>query len=138
MRPAPLLTEDNAFFWEAATAHRLVAQRCADCGRFRHPPRPMCPECNSLAVEIVELSGRGTIYSFSIIHHPPSPFFEHPVLAVLVELAERIRLVSNLIDVDPSTIQGTSLIGERVEVTFVPTAGEQAVPVFRLARGTSA
>ena len=157
IRPAPLLTEDNAFFWEAATAHRLVAERCADCGRFRHPPRPMCPECNSLAVEVVELSGRGTIYSFSIIHHPPSPLFEYPVLAVLVDLevgarnprgvgarnplevgarnprGQSIRLVSNLVDVDPATITGTSLVGRVVEVMFVPTDGDQAVPVFRLA-----
>ena len=133
MRPAPLLTEDNAFFWEASTAHRLVAQRCAECGRFRHPPRPMCPECNSLTVEIVELSGRGTIYSFSIIHHPPSPFFEYPVLAALVELEEGIRMVSNLTDVDPATISGTSLVGQAVEVTFVPTDGDAAVPVFRIA-----
>ena len=95
----------------------------------------MCPECNSLAVEVVELSGRGTIYSFSIIHHPPSPFFEYPVLAVLVELEEGIRLVSNLLDVDPTTISGTSLVGQAVEVTFVPTDGDQAVPVFRLSEG---
>jgi uncharacterized OB-fold protein len=137
MRPAPLLTEDNAFFWEAATSHRLVAQRCADCGRYRHPPRPMCPACNSMAVDIVELRGRGTIYSFSVIHHPPSPFFEYPVLAVLVELEEGIRLVSNLVGVDAAAIAGTSLIGRAVEVEFTPTANDQAVPVFRLANGSN-
>ena len=95
----------------------------------------MCPECNSLAVDVVELSGRGTIYSFSIIHHPPSPFFEYPVLVVLVELDEGIRLVSNLLDVDPATVSGTALVGQAVEVMFVPTDGDQAVPVFRLAVG---
>ena len=73
MRPAPILTDDNAAFWDAAREHRLVAQRCASCRRLRHPPRPMCPQCRSLDVELVDLSGRGTVYSFSIIHYPPTP-----------------------------------------------------------------
>ena len=105
-RPAPILTDDNAAFWDAARDHRLVAQRCASCGRLRHPPRPMCPHCRSLDVEVVELGGRGTVYSFSIIHYPPTPFFDYPVLAVLVDLDEGIRLVSNLVDVDPATVDG--------------------------------
>ncbi len=132
-RPAPLLTEDNAAFWEAAAEGRLVAQRCAECGRFRHPPRPMCPECHSLAVDIVDLSGEGTIYSFSILHYPTTPYFDYPVLGLLVDLDEGMRLVSNLVDVDPASITDLSLIGRRVTVTFVPTAGDRAVPVFRLA-----
>lgn len=132
-RPAPLLTEDNAAFWEAAAEGRLVAQRCAECGRFRHPPRPMCPECHSLAVEIVDLRGEGTIYSFSILHYPTTPYFDYPVLGLLVDLDEGIRLVSNLVGVDPASITDLSLIGRRVTVTFVPTDGDMAVPVFRLA-----
>jgi uncharacterized OB-fold protein len=132
-RPAPLLTEDNAAFWEAAAAGRLVAQRCADCGRFRHPPRPMCPHCHSLGVDVVDLRGEGTIYSFSILHHPTTPWFDYPVLAVLVDLDEGVRMVSNLIEVDPTSITDLSLVGRRVTVTFAPTADEMAVPVFRLA-----
>ena len=131
-RPAPILTDDNAVFWEGAREHRLVAQRCASCGRLRHPPRPMCPRCRSLEVEIVELSGRGTVYSFSIIHYPPTPFFDYPVLAVLVDLDEGIRLVSNLVDVDPASITGTSLVGARVAVDWVAAAVDAEVPVFRL------
>ncbi|MFA5884804.1 MAG: Zn-ribbon domain-containing OB-fold protein [Acidimicrobiia bacterium] len=135
IRPAPLLTEDNHAFWEAAAAGRLVAQRCSDCGRFRHPPRPMCPQCHSLAVDIVDLSGEGTIYSFSILHYPTTPYFDYPVLGLLVDLDEGIRLVSNLVDVDPASITDLSLVGRRVTVTFVPTADAMAVPVFRLADG---
>ena len=132
-RPAPLLTEDNHPFWEAAAAGRLVAQRCADCGRFRHPPRPMCPRCHSLAVELVDLAGTGTIYSFSILHYPTTPYFDYPVLGLLVDLDEGIRLVSNLVGVDPETITDLSLIGRRVTVEFAPTTDAMAVPVFRLA-----
>ena len=134
MRPAPILTDDNAVFWEAAREHRLVAQRCTSCGRLRHPPRPMCPQCRSLDIEVVELSGHGTVYSFSIIHYPPTPYFDYPVLAVLVDLDEGIRLVSNLVDVDPTTVEGTALVGARVAVDWVTADDDAVLPVFRLAR----
>jgi len=93
----------------------------------------MCPRCRSLEVDVVELRGVGTVYSFSIIHYPPTPFFDYPVLAVLVDLDEGIRIVSNLVDVDPASIEGTSLVGARVTVDWVPADGGAELPVFRLA-----
>jgi len=127
-RPAPIVTDDNAVFWDAAAAGRLVAQRCADCGRFRHPPRPMCPECHSLAVEVVDLSGRGTVYSYEILHHPQHPAFEYPLLVVLVDLDEGIRLVSNLTECATDEVR----IGMPVEVHFVPVGDDvTTIPVFR-------
>ena len=120
------MTDDSAVFWDAAAEHRLVAQRCVGCGRLRHPPRPMCPHCHSLDVEVVELSGRGTLYSYAVLHHPQHPAFEYPVLAALVDLDEGIRLVSNLI-----AVEGHVEIGMRLRVTFVPTGEDGAVPVFR-------
>jgi uncharacterized OB-fold protein len=121
------VTDDSATFWDAAAEGRLVAQRCGDCGRLRHPPRPMCPACHSLFVEIVPLSGRGTLYSYSVLHHPQHPAFDYPVLAALVDLEEGVRLVSNLTDVDPSDIR----IGMALEVDFEVRDGGTAVPVFR-------
>ena len=126
-RPAPIVTEDSAAFWDAADEGRLVAQRCAACGRLRHPPRPMCPECHSLDVEVVTLSGRGVVYSYALLHHPQHPAFEYPVLAALVDLDEGIRVVSNLVGVEPEAIR----IGLPVQVEFVATDGEHQVPVFR-------
>lgn len=86
----------------------------------------MCPHCGSLEVEVVELSGRGTVYSYALLHHPQHPAFDYPVVAVLVDLDEGIRLVSNLTDIDPADVR----IGMRVEVAFVDTAGGGALPVF--------
>jgi len=127
-RPGPIVTDDNAVFWDAAAGRRLVAQRCADCGRFRHPPRPMCPACHSLAVEVVELSGRGTVYSYEILHHPQHPAFDYPLLVVLVDLEEGIRLVSNLTDCAKDDVR----IGMAVEVHFVPVGDDATtIPVFR-------
>lgn len=126
-RPAPIVTEDSAAFWDAADESRLVAQRCALCGRLRHPPRPMCPECRSLDVEVVELAGRGVVYSYALLHHPQHPAFEYPVLAALIDLDEGIRIVSNVVGVEPDQIR----IGDRVQVEFVTTDGDHHVPVFR-------
>ncbi|MCB0994690.1 MAG: OB-fold domain-containing protein [Acidimicrobiales bacterium] len=135
-RPAPTVTADSAVFWDAAAEGRLVAQRCASCGELRHPPRPMCPWCHSLDVEVTELSGLGTVYSFERIHYPPTPYFDYPVPGILVELDEGIRLVSSIVGVDDVdlTLDGP-VIGMRVQARFEPTAdqpdGTQAmVPVF--------
>jgi uncharacterized OB-fold protein len=128
-RPAPILTDDNAFYWEAAADGKLVAQRCGDCGVLRHPPRPMCPHCQSLAIGIVPLSGRGTLYSYAVLHHPQNPAFDYPVLAALVDLDEGIRVLSELTDIEPADIR----IGMPLTAGFAATAGDMAVPVFRTA-----
>jgi uncharacterized OB-fold protein len=125
-RPAPIVTEDSAVFWDAALEGRLVAQRCAICGVLRHPPRPMCPYCQSLEVGVVDLSGRGSLYSYAILHHPQNPAFDYPVIAALVDLDEGVRMVSSLTGVAPQGVR----IGMRLEVSFLPTQGNGAVPVF--------
>jgi uncharacterized OB-fold protein len=133
LRPAPIVTDDNAVFWTAAADGRLVAQRCRGCGRFRHPPRPMCPWCHSLEVEATELTGRGVVYSYAILHHPRSPAFEYPVVAALIDLDEGIRILSNVTDVEPGELQ----IGMPVEAYFAPTANGLAVPQFRPVPGAA-
>jgi uncharacterized protein len=132
MRPAPVVTDDSAVFWDAAAGRQLVAQRCSGCDALRHPPRPMCPHCHSLEFQAAQLSGTGTLYSYAVLHHPRNPAFDYPVLAALVDLDEGIRMVSNLVDVEPAGIE----IGMRLEVTYAQAAGEQWVPVFRPAEGT--
>lgn len=126
VRPAPILTEDNQFFWDAATQGRLVARRCLGCGRLHHPPRPVCPDCHSLEHEIVELAGVGTVYSYAVLHHPQNPRFTYPLVAVLVDLDEGVRVVSNLVGVEPADVR----IGMPVRVSFAPTDDDLAVPVF--------
>jgi uncharacterized OB-fold protein len=125
-RPAPVRTDDNAAFWQAAAEHRLVAQRCTDCGRFRHPPRPMCPACHSLSFAWVDLGGGGVVYSYAVLHYPQHPAFTYPLVAALVDLDEGVRLVTNLVHVSPEDVR----IGLEVQVTFEPTTNDMAVPVF--------
>jgi uncharacterized OB-fold protein len=126
IRPAPVVTDDSVAFWDAAREQRLVAQRCLGCGAFHHPPRPMCPSCLSLEHEVVELSGLGVVYSYAILHHPQHPSFSYPVIAILVELDEGVRIISNLVGADAADVR----IGLPVRVTFEAAANDAFVPVF--------
>jgi len=91
----PRPTPDDAYFWEGASAGRLLARECAGCGRLQHPPSPMCPECGSTEWTVRELSGRGTVHSWVESHHPGRPDDERRIV-ILVQLEEGIRMVSNL------------------------------------------
>lgn len=126
-RIAPSISPDTAFFWDGVTAHRLLVQRCRGCGELRHPPRPMCPRCNSLDWDTVESAGRGHVYSFVLPRHPRYPGYDDPHIVVLVELDEGVRLVSNLCAVDPDDV----VIGMRVEVFYQTFDDGLVLPQFR-------
>ncbi len=126
-RPAPVLTQDNHEYWDAAKTRRLVAQRCSECGRLRHPPRPMCPVCHSLEHALTDLAGTGVVYSYSILHYPQFSGFTYPVIAVLIDLDEGVRVLSNLVDIEPGEVRvGLSVSMRGCE----PTKDGGAVPVF--------
>ena len=128
-RPRPAITPDNAFWWEGVKAGKLLIQRCGSCGTLRHPPRPMCPRCQSLEWDTVESSGRGTVYSFVVSHYPQAPAFDYPLAIGLIELEEGTRLVSNVIDIDPADVH----VGMPVEVVFEAVDDELTLPLFRAA-----
>jgi uncharacterized OB-fold protein/acyl dehydratase len=126
-RPRPALTQDNAFWFEGARQHRLLIQRCTRCGTLRHPPRPMCAECRSYEWDVVDASGRGTVYSFVVNHYPQVPAFDYPLAVGLIELEEGTRLVANVIGVEPADIR----VGMPVEVEWVDHDPELSLPAFR-------
>jgi len=117
-------------FWLAARQRRLVAPRCADCGAFRLPPTPFCPHCQSTAVTWTELSGRGLVYTFTVVSgFPGLPGIT--LVPVVVDLpdAPGARLVSNVIGADPAEVS----IGAELTVDFHPVSDGWLLPVFRLA-----
>jgi uncharacterized OB-fold protein/acyl dehydratase len=126
-RPRPALTRDNAFWFEAAKEHRLVIQRCAGCATLRHPPRPRCDRCGSYEWNTVEASGKGTVYSFVVMHYPQVPSFDYPLPIGLIELEEGTRLVANLIDVERDDIE----VGMPVEVVWEDHDDDLTLPAFR-------
>ncbi len=132
-RPRPAIGPDNEFFWEGVERGELLFQRCANCGRFRHPARPMCPHCHSLEWEAVPSTGRGSVFSFTVAHHPPMEGFEVPYVVVLVDLEEGVRLIADLVGDDATDVY----VGMPVEVTFVEAEdheGSFMVPAFACSR----
>ena len=129
-RPDPVETPETAFFWAGAARDELLGLACADCGDLQHPPRPMCPRCFSTRREEVRLSGRGRVLTWIFPRHPAPIGFTEPPIVALIDLEEGIRLVTNLVDVTPVAITA----GMPVVVSFAPTAGGRAVPVFRPVR----
>jgi len=126
-RPRPAITRDNAFFFEGAREGRLLVQRCTTCGVLRHPPRPACSSCGSLAWDTVTASGRGTVYSFVVVHHPQVPGFDYPLPIAVVELEEGTRLVADLVGVDPADVH----VGMPVVAELVAVDDELTLPMFR-------
>lgn len=95
-RQRPAVNQDNSFFFDNLAKGLLTIQRCTECNAFRHPPVPMCPQCHSLAWEPREVTGTGTLVTYTVIHHPVVPPFVDGYLVGLVELAEGVRIVTNL------------------------------------------
>ncbi|MFC8436102.1 Zn-ribbon domain-containing OB-fold protein [Streptomyces sp. NPDC057253] len=116
-------------FWQAARERRLVAPRCGDCGHFRLPPTPFCPECQSQNIDWTELSGRGSVFSFSVVRNIRGLDDDVVLVAAVVDLpdAPGARLVSNVIDADPDEVR----IGMELTVDFTPVSDGWLLPVFR-------
>lgn len=134
-KPVPKPTPETQPYWDGAAAGQLRIQRCAACTRHFFYPRMVCPHCGSPTVEWVAASGRATLYSY-VINHRPVPGFEAdaPYPIAVVELAEGPRMMTTLVDVEP-TPEALQL-DMPLEVTF-QQRGETALPVFRPAKETT-
>ncbi len=93
----PALTKP---FWDAAKKHHLVLQRCKACSNLFFYPREVCPRCLSPELEWVPVSGKGRVYSYTIVHQPQHPAFEpdSPYIFAMIQLDEGPRMVSNMVD----------------------------------------
>lgn len=131
-KPAPVADRDSQPFWDGCRDHQLRAQRCSACDRFRWPPRTFCPACYSSEYEWAALSGRGTVSSFSVVHHVASPAFKGDVPYVVAVIAlegcaGHVELVSNVIDCPWEQVR----VGMPVQVSFEKVTPEVALPKFR-------
>ncbi|HEX7891816.1 MAG TPA: Zn-ribbon domain-containing OB-fold protein [Ramlibacter sp.] len=116
---------ETGAFQEAAAGGRLVVPQCNACGSSHWYPRPFCPHCFADAVEWKEASGRGTVYSYTVMRRAK------PVYVIAyVRLAEGATLMTNIVDCPPGDVR----IGMEVEVVFHEAPGGVLVPMFRAAR----
>jgi uncharacterized protein len=129
--PEPAASAETVGWWEAAAAHRLVVQRCTDCGHTRHPPGPVCPHCRSLASVWFTLPGTGRVYTYTVVRQAFIPSLQDkiPYVVIAVELdgADGVRIVSNLVDAETKEVA----VGLPVEVVWEDMGPELAVPRFR-------
>jgi uncharacterized OB-fold protein len=132
LRPRPVVNRDNAGFWEGVREHRLLIQRCEGCGTLRFPWLPGCGACASQDWDTVEASGEGTVFSYVVMHHPPFPAFDPPYAVGLVELAEGVRIISNVVGVPYDKVR----IGMPVRLEFLRVDEELELPVFRAGDGS--
>jgi len=129
-RIRPVLGRDNAWWWEAVDRGELRIQRCAECGELRHPPRPMCPHCQSLRWDSIVSTGKGVVHSYTILHHPPVPGYDFPLPVAVIDLEEGTRIVSNVVGCEPDEVH----IGMRVECTIESVDDALELPLFRAVR----
>lgn len=135
--PVPVPDEDSDEFWEGCRRHELTFKRCNDCGFYIHLPKQRCPQCWSTDVSSARVSGKGTVYTVTIVSIPVAPGFQPPYNVALVELEEQpgLRIMTNIIDCPEDEV----VIGLPVEVTFhdiVADDGqvEASLPLFRPTR----
>ncbi len=114
-RPAPDVDEENAGYWDSLRRHELALQRCADCGRFWSPAGSFCRWCLSDRWSWERVSGRGTLYAFTVVHQVYHPAFREaaPYPAAVVELEEGPRLLAT-VDCAPRELR----VGMALEVGY--------------------
>ena len=131
LRPLPLPDERTAPFWEAAREGRLAIQRCANCRRWNHAPSLSCPACSSFDLHFEDVSGKGSLFSWTIVKEPPAPGFRDmvPLVVGIVELAEQPHLLlpANILGVAPSELR----LGMPLAVEFEHVSEDCALPQFR-------
>lgn len=128
-RHFPMVEDETRPYWTAAAEGRLLIKRCGSCGQAHHYPRPFCPTCWSEEVQWEEVSGRGTLYTYStIFRNDLAPFDAWGAyVAAVVELEEGPRLMTNLVDCPAEHLR----VGMPVVVDFRPLTDEFSAPIFR-------
>lgn len=127
LQPRP--TPDTEGFWAATADGKLALARCTECRRYTHPPVELCPRC-AATMRFEPVSGRGTLFSYIVVHRAVTPGFAPGDLLGLVELNDQpgLRLTTRL----PGVTADTARIGMPLIAEIVPLpGGDLHVPVFK-------
>ncbi|MPY91665.1 MAG: hypothetical protein GEV08_00975 [Acidimicrobiia bacterium] len=132
--PGVRVDADNAAYYAGLLEHRLLVNRCRDCGAWHHPPRSICPRCWSTAVAATEVTGRGRVALFTVLRQGPSRggadyAAGHPLVAVELEEQIGLRVSGTVVDVPPGAITEAMA----VELTWPDGEGAPDVLRFRAA-----
>ena len=130
---SPAVDWEGRAYWEGAGRSELVLQRCLACGVIQHRPRGLCVSCLDGEIEHFVASGRGEVYTYTVVHQNQMPKFRNalPYIVAYVALEEGPQLLTNIVDCAPESIS----IGMPVRVDFVSTPDKKtgdslAIPRF--------
>ncbi len=128
-KPVPQVNPVAKPFWDATRENRLVVQKCDSCGEYIFYPRQLCPHCHSQELGWAEVSGRGSVYSYTVVKsNSPSYFLaDIPYVVAIIQLDEGVRMLSNVVDCDPDDV----CCDMPVEVIFEKLDDEFTLPKFK-------
>lgn len=130
-RQLPQPTALTRPFWAGLQEGKLLVQRCSACGQHVFRPEIACTRCLSLALDWVESSGLGVVYSYSVVRRPPRPDIDTPYVVGVVKLEEGWHMMTNLVGLPPEEVRSGMPV-----VLRVGRIGQTAVPLF-VPRGDS-
>ncbi len=132
-KPLPAIAPEAKPFWEAAAQNKLVMQRCRDCNSWVWTPRPLCNECGSTEIQWTPMSGKGEVYSFTVIRQvvgrAASKAFEPdvPYVVAWVDLDEGPRMITNIVGCPIEDVK----LGMKVSVAFEQASKDIWLPKFK-------
>lgn len=131
-KPVPVVNPCAQPFWDAAREEKLKIQTCSDCGENIFYPRLFCPGCHSDALTWKECSGKGTVYSYTIVrNNAPSAFLaDMPYVVAIIKLEEGVQMLSNVVGCDPEDVR----CDMPVEVVFEKLDENFTLPKFKPAK----
>jgi len=127
-RILPAVNEENEHFWKGGADGELRFLRCSACSTYVHPPAPVCPQCLGREVAAEAVSGRATLVTYTVNHHPWIPGFDPPYIVAIVAIDEQddVRLTTNLVDCEEADVR----IGMAVKVRFEDVGDGVFLPLF--------
>ena len=131
-KPLPALDGLSGEFYAWCKQRELRFQRCGDCSAWRHVPREICAGCGSWDWEWTRSSGRGSVFTWTVVARALHPAFRDdvPLAPTVIELEEGVRLLSQVVDCPPEELE----IGMPVEVVFDAVTEDVTLPKFRRAQ----
>jgi uncharacterized OB-fold protein len=126
MIPLPQPTALSRPHWDACREGKLLVQRCTQCDTYVFIPQPCCTNCQSAALAWVESSGRGKVYSFSVVQRAPRPQFDVPYAVAIIELEEGWYMLSNVLECPMEQVA----VNLPVQVAFRKMTEEITLPYF--------
>ena len=128
-KPVPPVNDEAGPYWAALKRHELHIQRCSGCGQYYFYPRDYCPYCLSSEVAWTKVSGRGQLYSFTVMNRPISAAFaaDVPYNVAIVELDEGPRMMTSIVDCNNDDLA----IGMPLEVVYDDITDAVTLPRFK-------